>query len=83
MSSIGDSGGPESVGGADASLGGGNTADENVTHTRGRIDDMIRNLNIIRRTVDEANWGGTASMLDAADEWIEKATEHVLDESDA
>lgn len=72
-------GGDSSIGSVpDSSVGGGSgdsNADENITHTRGVIDDLLRNLTAIRDQITEDNWEKVAGQLDDADEIVEQVRE--------
>jgi hypothetical protein len=80
MNSIGSSSGP-SVGGAGPSMGAGDNsnASDQVTHARGRIDDMTRHLGLIRDRLTEENLSDEiAKALDDADEHIEFMADQLL-----
>lgn len=79
MPSIGS--GDASIGAADPSTGSGDHSNDSdrVTHARGRIDDIVRHLGIIRGRLTEDNLTDEiAAALDDADEVVEKATDLIV-----
>ena len=79
--SYGSSGADPSIGG-ESSIGSGDgssNADENITHTRGVIDDTLRNLTSIRDLITDENWESVAGRLDDVDATVEALRDELTD----
>lgn len=53
-------------------------SDENVTHVRGRVDDVVRHLGMIRGRITPENFDQVSGLLDDADKAVESALDSLL-----